>query len=161
MDFDIQVTEDIASNPPTGGTNDPTASKFTLTHGSHPVTKVTVWIGKGAGCLSDRNLVKGIKITWDDGSHQSAKGGEIGDCLKETFPFNDEENVKDMIIRTGSRVDKLSFSTTATPSRKFEEGDNNGDEHTQYVGNGVLLGFTGTYNSQELVSIGSTFDEDY
>ena len=33
-------------------------------------------------------------------------------------------------------------------------------EHSEDVGNGLLIGFTGSYNSDELVSLGAKFKED-
>ncbi|RYP52742.1 hypothetical protein DL768_002171 [Monosporascus sp. mg162] len=133
-------------------------TSFTLTNGSHAVTKLKVWTDTGCGFRSDRDLVKDIEITWDDGTKRHITGNQDGNSSDITF--QDKEKVSTMTLRTGNRVDKVSLTTTN--SRKFDEGQDHGTAYSQRVGNGVLLGFEGTFDAadKELISIGSKFATD-
>ncbi|KAL5337915.1 hypothetical protein BJX70DRAFT_368025 [Aspergillus crustosus] len=144
----------IIKNKNTGGSG---GTDFTLTHDSHPVKTLNVWVTKGSGVWSDRDLVKAIQVTWDDGKKSAVKGNK-SNADEYVFSFGDDEKVKSMTLRTGDRVDKIKFDTTN--DNEFAEGGDNGTAYDQKIGNGVLLGFKGAANSDELVSLGSVFDED-
>jgi hypothetical protein len=145
--------KDVVTNTTTGGSG---GTCFTLTNGNLAVRKVSVWVGTGGGKWNDRELVTAMSITWTDGSEQGPVGNAVG--TQYDFTFHDNETVAGMQLWTGDRVDKISFTTSE--NRKFEKGGTGGGSHTQVVGNGTLLGFIGTYDSDELVSIGSKFKED-
>ncbi|KAI1121565.1 Jacalin-like lectin domain-containing protein [Nemania abortiva] len=148
---DVRVMKSFVNNQTTGGSS---GTAFTLTNQSHPVTSISVWIARGK-THSDRDLVKAIKVTWSDGKDLT-KGNKTGN--EYSFDFNDNEKVKSLAIWTGDRVDKIKLTTDG--DRTFEKGGWGGSSHSQDVGNGVLLGFTGTANSDELVSLGAKFKED-
>jgi hypothetical protein len=83
--------------------------------------------------------------------------GSKTDANKHTFTFHDSETVTSMDLWTGDRVDKISFTTS--DNRTFTQGGTGGTKYSQEIGIGVLYGFTGSYDSDELVSIGSVFKE--
>ncbi|KAL4867761.1 hypothetical protein BDV12DRAFT_197911 [Aspergillus spectabilis] len=143
----------IIKNKTTGGTG---GTDFTVTHDSRAVKTLHVQIAKGSGGWSNRDLVKAIQVTWDDGKNSAVKGNKAN-ADEYVFSFGDDEKVKSMTLRTRERVDKISFDTT--DANTFAEGGDNGTAYDQKIGNGVLLGFRGVANSDELVTLGSVFDE--
>ncbi|KAL2814844.1 hypothetical protein BDW59DRAFT_167034 [Aspergillus cavernicola] len=108
------VLSPIVKNTSEGGTG---GTDFIITNGSHAVKEVRVWIAKGSGTWSDRDLVKAIKVTWEDGKKSAVKGNQ-SNTNGYIFYFNDNEKVSDMTIRTGDRVDKLIFNTTDSRIRE-------------------------------------------
>ena len=147
----------------TGGSG---GTSFTLTKEKHVVTKIQVWTNTGsktsAGDWSDRQLVKDIELTWDNGDTDNITGNQSGDSVD--FDFNDKEKVTSMTIRTGGRVDKISFVTDKKEDdefRTFTAGQDHGSPHTQSVGKGFLYGFHGTYDQaqKELISLGAKFKD--
>ncbi|KAL4881946.1 hypothetical protein BJY04DRAFT_51803 [Aspergillus karnatakaensis] len=154
------LTSAIGSKPTIKNKNEGGSggTDFTLTHGNHAVTEVHVWVDKGSANWSDRDLVKAIQVTWSDGKVSTVKGNS-DNHNEAIFSFEDAEKVKDMTLHTGDRVDKIAFNTTQ--DNDFAAGGEYGSAHDQKVGNGVLLGFKGSFNSEELISLGSIFDEDH
>lgn len=145
----------------TGGSG---GTEFTLTNQEHAVTKIQVWTDIGSntkdGNWSDRQLVKDIELTWSNGTTSNITGNQSGNSVD--FKFNDKEKVTSMTIRTGNRVDKISFDTDKKEDgeyRKFAAGEDHGSEHTQTVGKGILYGFRGYYDTtkNELISVGAKF----
>jgi len=116
---------------------------------------ITVWVDKGAGQWSNRDLVKDIELTWDTGSKSSITGNHTGKPY--AFQFANDEKISRMTIFTGDRVDQITFVTTK--SRDFKAGGSNGTAHGQDIGNGILLGFHGVWSStdKELITLGSKF----
>lgn len=153
-------TVDIATNPTNGGSS---GKAFDLTNGLNAATKVTVWVKKGSGGWNDRDLIKGIEVSW--ASKTLSAKGDTKDAMEYSFAFNDGEKVTAMDLWTGDRVDKISLPTDIISSstnqpRTWTHGGTGGSKHSQVLANGILLGFKGTYDSNELVSIGSVFKED-
>lgn len=139
-----------------GSETDPGVTTFTLRNGLTPVEQITVWIAKGADGWKDRDLVKAIKVKWTDGEDDT-KGNETGN--KHTFKFQQDEKVKSMDIWTGNRVDRIKIVTDKNAS-PFDQGGKNGTVHAQELGNRILLGFQGSYDKNELISLGAIFKED-
>ncbi|KAF2681847.1 hypothetical protein K458DRAFT_391362 [Lentithecium fluviatile CBS 122367] len=124
------------------------SKEFTLTNQQLAVTKIEVWTDTGSktkdGDFHDRQLVKDIELTWNNGVTSNITGNQSGNS--KDFDFNDKEKATSMTIRTGGRVDKISFNTD-----KEEDG--------KYLGKGILYGFHGHYDQteKELISIGAKF----
>jgi len=148
----------ILTNPPSGG---PGGTDFSLSNDLIAIRKVTVWVHNGSGANSDKKLIKAIKIEWTDGTTRS-KGNESG--AEHSFKFDTNERVTSLSLWTGSRVDRIQMTTSG--SRTFDHGGKDytngrgGKKYAQQVGEGTLLGFKGTYDSNELISLGSIFKED-
>lgn len=100
--------------------------------------------------------MKGIEVTLKGGTTRIA-GSKTG--VKSSFDFDEGEKVTKMSLWTGSRVDKLSLTVATQGRASFEKGGPNGTEHAQQLGNGILLGFSGTYDSNELISLAAIFKE--
>jgi len=143
----------IVSNPNHGGSS---GTDFTLTNGNFAVKTLNVWIAKGSNGWSDRDLVKAIEIVWTENTDITVQGSKT-DATQHSFTFHDGETVTSMDLWTGDRVDKISFTTSE--NRTFTQGGTGGTQYSQQIGIGVLFGFKGSYNSDELVSIGSVFKE--
>ncbi|CAI6091563.1 unnamed protein product [Clonostachys chloroleuca] len=147
-------------NPPTGGTTTAEDNSFTIRNELNAVQTITVWIADGSGNFSNRKLVKAIKVKYSDGTER-AHGNQTG--TSHSFKFDSGEKVKSMSIWTGLRVDRIKWVTHN--NRTFDHGGKDytdgkgGTEYPQDVGNGILLGFEGTRDANELVSLGSSFKE--
>ncbi|VUC37222.1 unnamed protein product [Clonostachys rosea] len=143
--------QDIVKNPPHGGTS---SDPFTISNDLNAVQTVTVWIADGS-YYTDRQLVKAIKVVYSDGTDRGS-GNQTG--TSHTFKFDSGEKVTSMGIWTGANVDRIRWVTNH--GRTFDHGGTGGTERPQQVGNGILLGFSGSTNENELVSLGSSFKED-
>ncbi|KAJ8116224.1 hypothetical protein ONZ43_g4485 [Nemania bipapillata] len=141
----------VVINPPQGGTD--ALNVVTLTDNANAVTSVSVWVNRSVA-FPDRDVIKAIKVTYADGEERSL-GNKTG--IEFTFTFHDNEKVKALSFWTGGRVD--NFKLTTNEGRLFQKGGPGGSEKPQNVGNGVLIGFSATANSDELVSLGSTFKD--
>ena len=141
----------IVTNPTQGGS---TGDSFTLTNNDSAVKELSVWIAKGAGGWSDRDLIKAIEVKWDNKTR--SKGNKTG--TQHTIKFDDDEKVKELKLWTGNRVDKISLKAE-NHDHDFVHGGTNGTEHKENIGNGILIGFVGSADSNELVSLGSKFKE--
>ncbi|GAO15274.1 uncharacterized protein UV8b_04910 [Ustilaginoidea virens] len=130
---------------------------FYLTNGKHVVTKVKVWTDTGSGDWKDRDLVKDIEVTFDDGMTAHVTGNQTGNS--SDLEFGEKEKVASMVFRTGARVDKVYFKTDL--DNELSQGTENGSPHDQNVGNGVLLGFHGRWDetNKELIALGSRFQD--
>ncbi|KAI1202565.1 hypothetical protein F5X97DRAFT_344746 [Nemania serpens] len=127
------------------------------------VTGITAWVADGPGNYSDRKVVRGIEITWKDGTTR-LMGLKKGDS--SVHSFDSDETVKSMSLWTGDLVDRIKIETTRTTweqggkeAESTKSGKTGGSEHVQKVGNGILLGFEGTSNNDGLVSLGAIFKE--
>ncbi|KAK7227584.1 hypothetical protein V2G26_015587 [Clonostachys chloroleuca] len=143
--------KDIVGNPHNGGS---TGDPFTISNAFNAAQTVTVWIAKGTR-WSDRDQVKAIKVVYADGTER-ASGNQTG--TSHSFKFDSNERVTSMGIWTGDRVDKIKWVTNH--NRTFEHGGWGGTEHYEELGNGILLGFSGTADSHELISLGASFKEE-
>jgi hypothetical protein len=141
---------DIMKNPVHGGTGGTT---FSISDDLIAVQTITVWVGPGSGTT----LVLGIKVDWTDGKSRS-KGNTSNTNGSSSFKFDEGEKVTSMSLWTGDRVDRLLMKTDG--DNTFDQGGTGGTEQPQGIGNGILLGFQGSYDSNELVSLGSIFKQD-
>ncbi|KAK7177894.1 hypothetical protein PSPO01_16056 [Paraphaeosphaeria sporulosa] len=151
--FDLDAQSELGAisikpgftNKTTGGSG---GTKFKLINEEHHVKKIEVWTDTGSntkdGNWSDRQLIKDIELTWDDNTSSNITGNQSGDSVD--FIFKVDEKVTSMTIRTGARVDKISFVT-------------NKKEDDVYLAQGILYGFHGYYNEtkNELISLGAKF----
>ncbi|KAJ4305537.1 hypothetical protein N0V90_001068 [Kalmusia sp. IMI 367209] len=149
--------KDAISNKSEGGSG---GTSFTLVKQEYAVLKIKVWTDKGSGNYSDRQLIKDIQLTWDNGASEYITGNHSGNSAN--FDFNDNEKVTQMIIRAGDKVDKISFTTDKEKDgtlRSFSAGDENGSPCPQQLGVGIFVGFHGTYDpvNKELNSLGADF----
>ncbi|MCJ1317359.1 hypothetical protein MMC15_002682 [Xylographa vitiligo] len=151
----IPGVQRLVTNTTTGGSG---GTKFTLTNGKKAVKQISVWVARGSNGWNDRDLIKAVKLTWKDEEERTATGKKEG-ATEYTFEFHDDETVTDLQIWTGDRVDRLKLTTSE--NRRFEKGGTGGAVHSEQIGNGVLLGFTGYADSQELISLGTKFKEDF
>ncbi|KAH8690355.1 hypothetical protein GQ44DRAFT_667452 [Phaeosphaeriaceae sp. PMI808] len=121
------------------------------------ISIITVWVDKGAGQWSDRDLVKDIELTWNTGFKSSITGNHTGKPY--AFQFANDEKISRMTIYTGDRVDQITFQTTM--NREFKAGGSHGTAHGQDTGKSILLGFHGTWSStdKELITLGSKFKD--
>jgi hypothetical protein len=142
---------DIVDNPPPGGS---TGDPFTISNSLNAAQTVTVWIAKGTR-WSDRDQVKAIKVVYADGTAR-VHGNQTG--TSHSFKFDSDERVTSMGIWTGDRVDRIKWETNQ--NRTFDHGGWGGTEHSEELGNGILLGFSGSADSHELISLGASFKED-
>jgi hypothetical protein len=147
----IGIRADVV-NQNVGGTG---GTAFTLTDDANPVKKVTVWVARGGSPWTDRDLVKAIKVEWKDGK-QRAQGNQTGNA--HSFTFDEGEKVTALDLWTGDRVDRISIKTSE--GRTFDHGGDYGYKHSEELGNGVFIGFTGSAGANELVSLGAIFKED-
>jgi hypothetical protein len=151
---DVVTTGHHSTNPPSNVTT------FTLRDSLVAVQTITVWIDKGSTGYTDRDLVKAIQIDWTDGTGRS-QGNKTGNS--HSFDFNDGEKVTSLSLWTGDRVDRILLKTdkprTFDQGGKDYTGGKGGTEHPQELGTGILLGFAGSSDSDELVSLGAIFKE--
>lgn len=126
---------------------------FTINDTLIPVREIKVWIAKGAGDWTDRDLVKAIEVELTDGTKR-AYGNKKGTSY--SFKFDEGEKVTSLDLYTGARVDRIMLKTS---SRTWDHGGKGGTAHHQDVGNGILLGFDGSADSNELISLGAIFKE--
>ncbi|OAP55339.1 hypothetical protein AYL99_10312 [Fonsecaea erecta] len=151
-------TKAIVTNSDKGGSS---GTAFTLTDNKIAVKKITVWVDNGSGGYSDRKLVKAIKLDWTDGKERE-RGNKTGTSY--SFEFDDNEKVDSLDLWTGDRVDRIKLTTDG--GRTFDHGGmdytggKGGTKHSEEVGNGILLGFDGRADSNELISLGAVFKED-
>ncbi|KAI8951127.1 Jacalin-like lectin domain-containing protein [Xylaria longipes] len=153
-DRDIGKTVGIAqlyTNQTQGGSS---GDGFKLNNEKKAVKTITVWINKGPVDYLDRDLVRAIEVVWTDGKTRS-QGNKSGDS--SSFTFDDDEKVTKLSLWAGGRVDKLSLTTNRTT---WVNGGTGGTEHAQKLGNGILLGFSGSSDKNGLVSLGAIFKED-
>lgn len=151
-------TSKIQTNPDNGGSG---GTDFKITDSMNAVKTITVWIDNGSGNNSDRKLVKAIKVKWSSGKERE-KGNQTG--TSHSFDFDDNEKVKSLVLWTGDRVDRIVLKTDG--DRTFDQGGKDytkgrgGTAHDDGVANGILLGFNGRSDSNELIALGSVFKED-
>ncbi|OAA72468.1 Mannose-binding lectin [Cordyceps fumosorosea ARSEF 2679] len=141
-------------NPNQGGTTTAEDADFEISENLNAVNTVTVWVDNGSGSFSNTKLIKAIKVKYGDGTERT-KGHTTGTTY--SFTFDNNEKMKTMSLWAGARVDRIKWETRG--GRTFDHGGTGGSEYTQDVGNGILLGFTGTKDDNELVSLGSIFKE--
>lgn len=150
-------TVDIVSNGKQGGAG---GTDFTMTDKEVAVETITVWVDDGSGNYKDRKLIKAIQVKWTDGKER-VHGNQSGNSHE--FTFDDGEKVKSLVLYTGDRVDRIILTTDG--DRVFDQGGKDysngkgGTKHDQDVGNGILLGFKGDADDNELISLGSVFKE--
>lgn len=90
------------------------------------------------GTYSFYYVVRGIELTWSDGSSGSA--GTREGTLK-SYEFNKGEKINTMRIQAAEYVDNIFFTTDQ--GGNFEAGGTGGDKSWANVGNGQLAGFDG------------------
>ncbi|KAL2125882.1 hypothetical protein VTI74DRAFT_2365 [Chaetomium olivicolor] len=75
------------------------------------------------------------------------------------FEFDDNERVTSLVLWTGGRVSRLAFNTNMGCNFDNGEKDNGGGKggkpQNQELGNSILLGFKGSWDSNELFSLGA------
>ncbi|KAF7596647.1 hypothetical protein BBP40_000569 [Aspergillus hancockii] len=141
-------------NPPTGGYGGQDWGDSMWRY--QRVYRIEAWYGQA--WQIPYIVLKGIKITWDDGSTQER--GTIGNDLQyEEHTFGQFEDVKEMAIRgapstTAGRADSLQFYTNW--GGQFFAGGPGGDAHRQDVGNGTLIGFVGA-SQGDIDRLGAVF----
>ncbi|KAK4235109.1 hypothetical protein C8A03DRAFT_37069 [Achaetomium macrosporum] len=148
----------IVNNEATGGSSDNT---FRFTDGLNPVEEITVWVADGSGNYNNRKLIKAIKVKWRSSGRESKIGNETGNFY--SFTFHEGDKVESLDLWTGDRVDRIVLKVKNRS--KWEHGGTDtrdgkgGTAHSQELGNGILLGFYGSVNNDELVSLGAIFKE--
>ncbi|KHN96404.1 Mannose-binding lectin [Metarhizium album ARSEF 1941] len=104
------------------------------------VTLLEVWCGWGSGNCSDRWVLKGIGLTWSDGSSSNIYNHPDKDSdMYQTFMFP-QDGTATWSLRTGYRIDQLSFLTNrGVPWVTGGDGGVPSDE----IATGHLIGFEG------------------
>lgn len=140
-------------NPITGGDG---GNEFEFLNDDLPVRKLRVWYAAGSNDWSDRDLVKSLQVEWENGAISSIVGQQNTDSstLKEHI-FKTDEKVMEMVLYTGDRFDRLHMKTDK--GKGFDAGGKHGTHKRQDLGNGILLGFRGASDENELRRIGSIF----
>ncbi|KDE84744.1 hypothetical protein AO1008_00038 [Aspergillus oryzae 100-8] len=123
--------EQLDAAPPPGGEGGTPFEEFKYV----PVRVVETWSGE----VEDETVVRGLRWTWDDGSQSQLYGAEKGDHQVLVVPPGGK--VKESSVSSGKRVDSIVIVTK--DGKKFKAGGDGGEEHTQDVGDGVLVGFDG------------------
>jgi hypothetical protein len=163
LDQGVTTLKADVSTKSTGGTG---GTEFTLTNGKAGVKKIKVTTDTGsktsAGDWSDRQLIKDIHLTWTDNTTENITDYKNGNWIDFDIDPDNNEKITKMTIRTGGRVDKIYLETDKEVKgeyRTFSAGQENGSEHEQTVGKGILYGFHGTYDkgTKELISLGTLF----
>jgi hypothetical protein len=151
------------TNPRSGG--DPAGkAEFTLLHGSSEVDKIRVWIGNGKP-PNPKELILALQLVYVDDSESQVVGNKnYKDYVMEQFDLNSDEVITEMILYTGWRFDRILIKAIDTKTKKPREwrggAKDGGNPHAQKVGQGVLLGFWGYHDDNEIVQIGSIFRGD-
>ena len=103
------------------------------------VKTIMVWHGPG---FEGAHILKGLQLTWDDGTSTRVYGTPwTPESSLESFIFEEKEVITHMTLWTGTRVEKMQFSTSA--KRSFEAGGKGGVSTTVSVASGKLVGFEG------------------
>ncbi|KAB8248572.1 hypothetical protein F9C07_145 [Aspergillus flavus] len=124
---------------------------FLLRNDDNCVTKVTAYVGRYEPTGVD--ILYGIELTYKDGK-RSIRVGTRGESSK-SLSLGHGEKISHMVIRATDRVDGLEVKTNR--DQHSTVGGSGGEHHEQNTGNGLLLGFHGTYKYGQLWSMGGIF----
>ena len=124
---------------------------FLLRNDDNRVTKVIAYVGRYEP--TGGNILYGIELTYED-SKRSIRVGSRGESSK-SLSLEHGEKISHMVIRATDRVDGMDVKTDR--GQHFTVGGNGGEHHEQNTGNGLLLGFHGTYKYGQLWSMGGIF----
>jgi hypothetical protein len=157
-------TKAVVNNEATGGSSNNNSKTFSFTDGLNPVEQLTVWVADGSGNYHNRKLIKALKVKYrNNGGTEDKIGHETGTSY--TFTFDKGDKVESLVLWTGDRVDRIVLKV-ANREAAWEHGGTDtsggkgGSAHSQELGNGILLGFHGKADDNELLSLGAIFKED-
>ncbi|KAK3303813.1 uncharacterized protein B0T15DRAFT_541316 [Chaetomium strumarium] len=154
----------IVNNEPTGGSSTHNPKAFDFTDGLHPVEEITVWVADGSGNYHNRKLIKALKVKYRNNGETTDKiGNETGTSY--TFTFDKGDKVESLVLWTGDRVDRIELKVANRKDSWIHGGTDTSDgkggtAHEQELGNGILLGFKGKADDNELLSLGAIFQEN-
>ncbi|RAL07684.1 uncharacterized protein BO97DRAFT_463410 [Aspergillus homomorphus CBS 101889] len=111
------------------------------------VEEIIVW--------KEGNILRGLKLSWTDGSDSTMIGKSSGSS--QSFTFKVKEKCTEMVLRgngIGTRCGHIEFKTDQGNS--FSWGDGGSDNYYMDVGSGFLVGFQGRANL-DIDSLGPLF----
>jgi hypothetical protein len=83
------------------------------------------------------------------------RGSQTG--IPHSFEFNDDEKVTSMGMSAGDRVNRIFFVTDG--GCVFDQKGEAGTRYDDFIGNSILLGFTGSFDAYGLLSLGTVFKD--
>ncbi|TGO43536.1 hypothetical protein BOTNAR_2729g00010 [Botryotinia narcissicola] len=104
------------------------------------VRTIGVWAGWGSGDADGKWVVKGIKLTWNNGDERKTYNHAQDSDQYSSFTFAPGETA-DWTIRAGWRIDRIEIESSA--KRRCDFGGESAPIFS-HVAKGALIGFEGS-----------------